>query len=261
MAPTPKHAPGSFCWLELSTTDQNAAKQFYSSLFGWTIDDQPMGPGQVYTMFNIEGRNAAAAATMDERVRAQGVPPHWMLYMDVESADDTVAKAQQAGGKAMAPPFDVFDFGRMAVLEDPTGAHFSIWQPRQHTGTGITGVPGTLCWADLMTPDQAAVSKFYTSVFGWQIEPGQDNSGYLHIKNGSEFIGGIPPAGQRPPNVPPHWMIYFLVDNCDASASKAKDLGGTLLMPPMTMEKVGRMAIVDDPQGAGFALFQPLPHN
>jgi uncharacterized protein len=254
------HAPGSFCWLELSTTDQNAAKQFYSSVFGWKIDDQPMGPGEVYTMFNIEGRNAAAAASMNERMRAQGVPSHWMPFLCVESADATVAKAQQAGGKAMAPAFDVFDFGRMAVLADPAGAHFSIWQPQQHTGTGITGVPGTLCWADLMTPNQAAAAKFYSDVFGWKLEPGQDSSGYLHIKNGNEFIGGVPPAEQRPPDVPPHWMIYFLVDNCDASAAKARELGGKLLMPPTTMEKVGRIAIIDDPQGAGFALFQPLPH-
>jgi uncharacterized protein len=253
------HVPGSFCWLELSTTDQNAAKQFYSSVFGWTIDDQPMGPGELYTMFNIEGRNAAAAASMNERMRSQGVPSHWMPFLCVESADATVAKAQQAGGKAMAPAFDVFDFGRMAVLADPAGAHFSIWQPRQHTGTGVTGVPGTICWADLMTPDQSAAAKFYSEVFDWKLEPGQDSSGYLHIKNGSEFIGGVPPAEQRPPDVPPHWMIYFLVDNCDASAGKAKELGGKLLMPPTTMEKVGRIAIVDDPQGAGFALFQPLP--
>jgi uncharacterized protein len=261
MAHVTAHAPGSFCWIELSTTDQNAAKQFYSSLFGWTIDDLPMGPGQVYTLFNLDGQNAAAAASMEERIRAQGVPPHWMLYVSVESADGTVAKAQQVDGKAMAPPFDVSTFGRMAVLEDPTGAHFSIWQPLQHTGTGITGVPGTLCWADLMTPNQADAAKFYGEVFGWQLEPGQDSSGYLHIKNGSEFIGGIPPKDQVPPNVPPHWQIYFLVDNCDASAAKAKELGGTVLFGPLTLEKVGRFAIIDDPQGAGFALFQALPHS
>jgi len=256
-----KHAPGSFCWLELSTPDQNAAKQFYSSLFGWAIDDQPMGPGQFYTMFNIEGRNAAAAATMNAEMRAQGVPPHWMLYMCVNSADDTVAKARQAGAKVFAPPFDVFSFGRMAALADPTGAPFNLWQPKEHTGTGIAGVPGTLCWADLMTSDPQAAGKFYSGVFGWEITPGQDNSGYLHIKNGTEFIGGIPPTEHRPPNVPPHWMIYFLVNDCDASAAKAKQLGAKILMEPKTMEKVGRIAIIDDPQGAGFALYQTLPHD
>jgi predicted enzyme related to lactoylglutathione lyase len=261
MALVEKHAPGSFCWLELATTEQNAAKQFYSSLFGWAVNDFPMGPGEVYTMFNLEGRNAAAAFSMNQQMRAQGVPPHWMLYMAVTSADDTVAKAGQAGGKVLAPPFDVFEFGRMAALQDPTGANFSVWQPKQHTGTGITAVPGTICWADLNTTDPARATAFYSGVFGWEISPGQDNTGYLHIKNGADFIGGIPPAEHLPPNAPPHWMIYFYVEDCDAAAAKAKDMGATLHMAPSTIEKVGRMAIVADPQGAVFALFQALPHN
>jgi len=261
MAHVEKHTPVSFCWLELATTDQDAAKKFYSSLFGWAIDDQPMGPGQVYTMFMLDGRTAGAAATMQPQMRAQGVPPHWMLYMATENADQTAAKTTQAGGRVLAGPFDVMDYGRMAALMDPAGAPFNVWQPKSHTGTGITGVPGTLCWADLMTPDQAQASKFYSEVFGWELSPGQDNTGYLHIKNGANFIGGIPPAEHRPPNVPPHWMLYFQVENCDAAAAKAKDLGATILFGPQTIEKVGRMAIVDDPQGAGFSLFQPPPHN
>ncbi|HLI86540.1 MAG TPA: VOC family protein [Bryobacteraceae bacterium] len=210
MAHVRTHSPGSFCWLELYANDQNAAKQFYQSLFGWASDDMPMGPGEVYTLFSLEGRNAAAATGLNERMRAQGVPPHWMLYISVESADAAAAKAQQAGGKLMAPPFDVADFGRMAVVQDPTGAHFSIWQPKGHPGTGITGAPGTLCWADLMTPDPTAAAKFYVAVMGWKLEPKPDHfSGYL---------------------------------------------------PPTTMEKVGRVAMVDDPQGAGFALFEPPAH-
>ena len=261
MAHVEKHAPGSFCWLELATTDQNAAKQFYNSLFGWVINDFPMGPGEVYTMFELEGRNAAAAMSISPQLRQQGVPPHWMLYMATDNADRTADKARQAGGKVLAGPFDVMELGRMAAIEDPTGAHFNVWQPKLQPGIGINSVPGSLCWADLMTPDQAAATNFYKDVFGWEITPGQDNSGYLHIKNGADFIGGIPPAEQRPPNVPPHWMLYFYVENCDASTAKAKGLGAKVLMEPMTLEKVGRFSIVDDPQGAGFALFQPLPHN
>lgn len=261
MAHVEKHAPGSFCWLELATTDQNAAKKFYNSLFGWEVNDFPMGTDGVYTMFNLEGRNAAAAMSISPQLRQQGVPPHWMLYIATSDADQTTAKARQAGGKVLAGPFEVMEFGRMAAIEDPTGAHFDVWQPKQQPGIGITGVPGTLCWADLMTADQGAAGKFYSEVFGWEVSPGEDNTGYLHIKNGANYIGGIPPAEHRPPSVPPHWMLYFQVENCDAAAAKAKDLGATILFGPQTMEKVGRMAIVDDPQGAGFALFQPLPHN
>jgi predicted enzyme related to lactoylglutathione lyase len=261
MAHVDKHAPGSFCWVELATTDQDAAKRFYSSLFGWAINDFPMGTDGVYSMFDLEGQNAAAAATLNPQMRQHGVPPHWMLYMATDNADQTASEAAHAGGKVLAGPFDVADYGRMATLQDPAGAPFSVWQPKSHIGIGVTGVPGTLCWADLMTPDQAGATKFYGDVFGWEISPGQDNTGYLHIKNGAEFIGGIPPAEQRPPNVPPHWMLYFYVENCDASTAKAKGFGAKVLMEPMTLENVGRFSIVDDPQGAGLALFQPLPHR
>ena len=215
-----------------------------------------MGPAGVYTTFKLEGRDAAAGYTLMPDMLAQGVPPHWALYVAVESADDAAAKATALGGTVLAPPFDVFDFGRMAVLRDPTGAAISVWQAKKHHGIGITGVPGTLCWADLSTPDQARAAEFYKALFGWEIAPGQDSSGYLHIKNGEEFIGGIPPAQFRDPNTPPHWLGYYLVKDCDASTAKAKELGANVYMSPTTMEGVGRWSVIADPQGAVCALFQ-----
>ncbi len=257
-----KHPPGAFCWIELATTDQNAAKTFYSSLFGWATQDFPMGLNDFYTMFQLEGRDTAAAFTMRPEQRSMGVPPQWMIYIGVESADDAASRVAPLGGKLLRPPFDVYDVGRMAVAQDPTGAVFALWQPNKHTGIGISGVPGTLCWADVVTPDPARAKEFYSSLFGWKIATSEnDPSGYLHIVNGEEFIGGIPPAKFLGPNVPPHWLAYFYVSNCDETAAKAKELGGKTLLAPMTMEKVGRMAIVADPQGATFAIFQALPHN
>jgi predicted enzyme related to lactoylglutathione lyase len=256
-----KHAPGSFSWIELATTDQPAAKAFYSGLFGWQSADFPMGPGQVYTIFKIEGRDAAAGYTIHGPMTEQGVPPHWGLYVATESADASAARVTGAGGKVLAAPFDVFDFGRMAAFQDPTGATFAVWQAGKNSGTGITGVPGTLCWADVSTPDQSAAAAFYAAVFGWEATPGQDTSGYLHIKNGEAFIGGIPAPHQRNPNVPAHWMAYFQVADCDASVAKGKAMGAAVFMEPFTMEGVGRMAVVADPQGAAFSLFQPMPHE
>ena len=254
-----KHPPGAFCWIELSTTDQNAAKSFYSSLLGWASQDFPMGPNDFYTMFQLEGRDTAAAYTMRPEERSQGVPPHWMIYIGVESADDAATRVAQLGGKLLAPPCDVYDIGRMAVVQDPTGAVFALWQPKSHTGTGIAGVPGTLCWADLITPDPASAKDFYSSLFGWRITTSEnDPSGYLHIANGEKFIGGIPPANFRDPNVPPHWLAYLVVSNCDETAAKAKQLGAKTHLAPMTMEKVGRMAILADPQGAVLALYQSI---
>lgn len=253
-----KHAPGTFCWIELGTTDQPAAKNFYTKLFGWGVSDMPMGPNDFYSMFTLEGRYAAAGYTLRPDQRAQGVPPHWIVYVAVESADASAARAAQLGGKVLAPPFDVFDAGRMAVLQDPTGAVFCVWQPKRNQGTGVTGVDGTLCWADLSTPDQETAGKFYADLFDWKImkEDEDPAHNYHHIKNGEDFIGGIPPASYRDANTPPHWLAYFAVSDCDASAAKAKELGARFLMPPTTFEDVGRFAVIADPQGAVFAIFQ-----
>jgi uncharacterized protein len=255
------HKPGSFCWIELATSDQNSAKNFYSSLFGWKPNDMPMGPNDFYTIFRLEGRDAGGAYTLRPDQKAQGVPPHWMVYVQVDSADAAANKATQAGAKILAPAFDVFDVGRMAVLQDPTGAVFCVWEPKRQKGTGITDVDGTFCWADLNTPDPARARKFYSDVFGWKMIDDSDDkppSGYVHIKNGDDFIGGIPPVRPNNPRTPPHWLAYFLTSNCDATAAKAKQLGAKFYLEPLTMENVGRLAIVADPQGAAFALFQPM---
>jgi predicted enzyme related to lactoylglutathione lyase len=254
-----KHPGGAFVWIELGTTDQDAAKNFYGSLFGWQANDMPMGPDQHYTIFQLDGRDTAAAYTLRPEMSG-GAPPHWMPYISVDVADDAVARAEQIGGKIVAQPFDVFDAGRMAVVQDPTGAMFSLWQPKSNSGIGIAGVDGTLCWADLMTTDAARAREFYAVLFGWDIAPGQaDPSGYLHIKNGETFIGGIPPVGPQS-GVPSHWLLYFQASDCDGITAKAKSQGANIFYGPATLEGVGRWSVVSDPQGAVFAIFQPLPH-
>jgi predicted enzyme related to lactoylglutathione lyase len=257
MANIDKHSPGSFCWFELATTDQNAAKKFYTSLFGWTVNDSPIGPDDFYSMFKLHGRDTGAAYTMRKEQRAQGVPPHWMLYISVTDADQAVSKAAQLGGTVLAPAFDVMDVGRMAVIQDPTGAIFSVWQPNRHQGVGVAGVDNAVCWADLSTPSPERAGKFYSGLFGWELtKDPKDPSGYLHIKNGEHYIGGVPPAEHRNPHVPPHWLLYFQVADAKAATDKATQLGGNVLVPLTTMEKVGTWSIVADPQGAVFALFK-----
>src|ERR1022692_1076355 len=250
------YKPGSFCWFELGTTDQPAARKFYSSLFGWQVNSVPMGPAGDYDLYQLEGRDAAAGYQLSAGMLSQGVPVHWMLYITVESADAAAARVAPLGGKVLKGPFDVMDKGRMAVVQDPTDAMFCLWQAKG-PGNGIAGVHGTFCWADLSTGDVPAAKAFYEGLLEWKISTSEnDPSGYLHIQNGEEFIGGIPPSQYRNPNAPPHWMGYFYVDDCDASTAKAKELGATIYQGPMTIEKVGRMAVVADPQGAVFALFK-----
>jgi predicted enzyme related to lactoylglutathione lyase len=254
-----QHVPGTFNWFELATTDQTAAKSFYHQLFGWEALDSPMGPDRFYTMFKLDGQDAAAGYTIGPQMLEQGIPPHWDLYIAVESADDTAAKITSFGGKLIAPPFDVMDYGRMAVATDPTGAAFCVWQPLTHIGTTITGEPGTVCWADLNTTGPEAAAKFYAGVFGWDTFTNpNDPSNYMHIRNGSTGIGGIM---QAYPGVPSHWLVYFLVADAEIATNQAGSLGATTRVPVTEIPNTGKFSIVQDPQGAGFALFEPAPRR
>jgi uncharacterized protein len=257
MANIEKHKAGDFCWIDLATTDQGAAKKFYGEMFGWTAKDSAMGENQYYTMFSIAGREVGAGYGLQEHQRKMGMGPHWMPYVATESADASVKRAAELGAKVIAPAFDVFDAGRMAMFEDPTGAKLCVWEAKKNAGSRITGVDGTLCAADLMTSDQDAASAFYEKLFGWKIMKEDEESAhrYYHIFNGDDFIGGIPPASYAG-GAPAHWQIYLQVANCEASAAKAKELGARMYMPAMKIEDVGWMAVMADPQGAAFAIFQ-----
>jgi predicted enzyme related to lactoylglutathione lyase len=253
------HAPGTFSWPELSTSDQKGANAFYSGLFGWEINDQPMGPGDVYTMYQMRGKPIGAAATQRPDEKQMGIPPHWNSYVTVKSADESAKKAESLGGKIFAPPFDVMDVGRMAVIQDPTGAVFQIWEPKKHIGAMILNEPGTLCWTELTTTDTKAAEAFYTGLFGWT--PKHSAAGapmeYTEFSvGGVPSIGMMPKPEQMPAHVPSYWMPYFQVASCDAGTAKAKELGGKVMVGPQDSPGTGRFTIASDPQGAVFALFE-----
>jgi len=161
------HIPGTFCWPELATTDQKSGVAFYRALFGWGITEEPIGEGEVYSMFQLRGKQVAAAYTMRPEERQSGAPPHWNMYVAVANVDETVKRAQSLGATVLGPPFDVMEHGRMAVLQDPTGAVFCLWQSKAHIGAKILNEPGALCWSELTTRDTKAAGSFYTSLFGW----------------------------------------------------------------------------------------------
>ena len=249
-----KHPDGSFCWMELSTSDPVAAKQFYSSLFGWQINDQDMGPAGVYTIFRLKGRDCAAAV----KSHCADVPPHWMIYLATSNVEQASRKVTQLGGKVDKGPFDAGEFGRMSVVQDPEGAYFCLWQAMKSPGIGIAAEDGAFCWADLMTRDRDTAKKFYTSLFGWAFVAGdgKPESGYWHIENGQEMIGGMPPSEFMRPGMPPHWSVYFQVSDCEASTGKAVQRGAQVYVAPMKIEGAGVMSVIADPQGAVFSLFQ-----
>ena len=259
MPPVTHHLPGAFCWFELATTDQAGAKQFYQSLFGWDVQDSPIGPTEMYSSFKLEGRDVAAAYTMRPEQRTAGVPPNWLVYVRVDHVDDTAALAPGAGGKVVTSPFDVMDLGRMSIVQDPTGAMLAVWEPKRNQGTGLVGENGTVVWADLITPDQTRAAEFYRALFGWQMVVGKSMvaakpGNYYHIVNGDTFIGGIPPA-YGGPGMPVHWTIYFAVADCQAAIAKATALGARVVSGPMTIE-ARTFAALADPQGAVFAVVE-----
>ena len=146
----------------------------------------------------------------------------------------------------------------MAVIQDPTGAVFHVWQSKQHSGVGMVNEPGAFCWADLSTPDPERAKQFYGQLFGWSLDLAQHgSSGYLHIKNGEKFIGGVPAAQQRDSKTPPHWLVYFAVPDVEGATAQATGMGARAFLPPMSLQGVGRFSVLADPQGAVFALFKP----
>jgi hypothetical protein len=237
----------------LNTTDQDAAKTFYGGLFGWTYDDSPAGEGVVYSMAKVDGKYVGAISPQLQQQREAGVPPAWNSYVTVENADATAAKARELGATVHAEPFDVMEAGRMAVIQDPQGAWFLIWQPGQHIGAQLVNVPGALSWNELGSPDIEASSKFYGDLFGWTTSPmeGGDPS-YLVVSNSGRGNGGIrPPA---PPGTPPFWLVYFATGDIEASLAKVSDLGGNVLVGSTDIG-IAKIAVGQDPQGAVFALY------
>jgi predicted enzyme related to lactoylglutathione lyase len=258
------HAPGAFCWIELNTSDPGAAKKFYTGLFGWDAEDTPAGPDMVYTMLRVGGLEVGAMCALQPDQKAHGVPPHWMSYIAVESADDAANKAKSLGGNVLADAFDVMDVGRMAILQDPQGATFCVWQAKAHIGFRLVAETGTFGWDELWTTDTNKAAEFYTGLFGWAAKDSGANmagGGYTEWQLGGQSIGGMMKIQPEMGPVPPNWLPYFMVEDCNATADKAAASGGKLFVPPTDIPNVGRFAVIQDPQGAVFAIIKLTGHG
>jgi predicted enzyme related to lactoylglutathione lyase len=249
MSERTSHPPGTLSWTDLSTDDVEGAKRFYGELLGWEFDDQPIGEGQVYSLARLDGLEVAAISTAPNQV------PHWNLYVTVASADDAAARAAELGATVAMEAFDVFDAGRMAVVQDPTGAFLSAWEPRGSIGARLVNAPGAFTWADLLTTDVDGAARFYGDWLGWTVEEVPGAEGYRVIRNGDRTNGGMMPL--RPemgPEVPPHWQPYFGVTDLAEALARIEELGGRQLAGPIPVP-AGAFAVVSDPQGAVFAVW------
>jgi uncharacterized protein len=241
-------------WVDLQTTDQPAAKAFYSGLFGWTYDDQPMSDDAgdaVYSMAELGGQPVAAIAPQPPELAAAGAPPMWNTYLAVDSVDDATAKVGPAGGQVAMEPFDVMDAGRMSFVLDPDGVPVALWQANEHIGATLVNEPGTLTWNELVTTDPS-VTSFYQQVLGLTTSTMDMGSGeYTLFEAGGKQVSGVTPPPVQ--GVPDHWHVYFAVDDTDDATAKVAELGGTIVVEPFDTP-AGRIALVTDPQGAAFSV-------
>ena len=246
-----RYEPGTFCWADLGTDEPDAATAFYVGLFGWDVEDTPMGDAGVYRTFRMDRRAVCALY----RREAHGGPPAWLCYVSVADADAAAEAARAAGATDVQDPFDVFDAGRMTVVQDPTGAHVALWQPGTSIGATLVNVPGAFCLNQLNTSDPERAAAFYTDAFGWRIEQvGADPFPYWGIWNGPGLNGGMMRLPEGSP-APSHWLLYFASDDLDCAVARVGELGGTVVVPPMAVPG-GRIAVVLDPQGATFGLLE-----
>ena len=247
-------AAGTPIWVDLSSADLSSTRQFYSSLFGWQPEDlEPEAGG--YVMFRKDGKLVAAAGPKQDPQQ----PTVWSTYFKSSDAEETARKVRESGGTVIVPPFDVMDAGRMGVFQDTEGAFFSVWQPKRMLGAELFNAPGALSWNELQTRNVQAATSFYPSVFNWTFKDNKGEDGktaYIEWEAGGRVMaGGMPMPPQVPAQVPPHWLVYFAVESADATASKAQELGGQVVAPPMDIPQ-GRIAVLSDPQGATFGIFQ-----
>jgi predicted enzyme related to lactoylglutathione lyase len=252
-----RYEPGTFCWVDLATTDAAGAKDFYSGLFGWDAEDMPAGEDTIYTMLSLDGDYVGGLYQIGPDQREGGTRPSWLSYVSVESADAVVERASELGGTVYGEAFDVLDSGRMAIIADPEGATLAAWEPRSHPGAGRVNDVGCLTWNELQTRDPETASSFYSGLFGWETQPIEEDGRHVYttIKNAGSSNGGFMPMTEGHGDTPPHWLPYFTVASCDGGAARVRELGGAVIAGPVNLG-AGRIAVVSDPQGTAFAVFE-----
>ena len=249
--------PGQFCWAELMTTDSEAACGFYQSFTGWTRRTDVMPRGGFYHTFLYEGLEASACSDLTPQMRAHGIAPHWLASVRVEDVDAVAEKARAAGGQIQVEPRAAGPFGWFAVITDPQGATFALWQPKTHFGARNGHFPGRHCWTELLVSDTAAAADFYKQVFGWDThEADMGGTPYTTWVAGGGPVGGMlakPPGREQ---APCHWMVYFSVPSLETALNTLRQRGGVVCVEPFEVAGVGVMAPCLDPQGAAFSLIE-----
>ncbi|MBA3781993.1 MAG: VOC family protein [Nocardioides sp.] len=259
MAAFDSYLQGTPSWIEHSSADPEASKNFYGDLFGWQYDDQPMMDGDTqvgnYAMAQIQG--ASVAGVGSQFGDAVGQPASWGVYLAADDVDAAVARARDAGGQVLAEPLDVGDQGRMAWVADPVGAAIGLWQAGTFPGSQRANEHGTNIWNELVTADADRATPFYDQVLGITAESmpmGDEGDPYTTLNVDGRSVAGISPPQND--GIPPHWNVCFNVDDADQIAARTSELGGQQVIAPFDVPGIGRIAVLTDPQGATFSLMQ-----
>lgn len=245
---------GEPIWQDHGSKEDAKAAEFYRALFGWEVEEGDPNMGG-YRNATLNGKLVAGITPQ----MSEGVPPVWSTYICVDDVNEIVKLVTENGGQSLFDPMTIAEYGSMGFFFDPTGAAFGVWQPGTHKGAQVRNAPGSACWHELVTTDVAASSKFYSAVFGWTAQshgPAEGPGGYNEFKLGDKTVAGMmakPPM--MPAEVPPHWSVYFAVDNTDAAVGRITELGGRVLMGPVDMPP-GRFAAVMDSTGAAFNILK-----
>jgi len=252
-----RYEPGTFCWVDLATTDPAGARTFYGELFGWDAEEAPEGEAWGYAMMSLDCDVVCGVYELEAERREVGVPPHWFNCVSVEDADAVADRANLLGGDSLGGAFDVQGLGRMAVLQDPAGAVLGAWQPGSHVGATRVNDVGCMTWNELHTREPERMAAFYAELFRWEMEAQTEDGtlAYVVIKNAGNSNGGIMPMTEQHGDAPPFWLPYFTVPSCDDAVAKTRERDGDLLAGSMDLE-AGRIAVLTDPQGAAFAVFE-----
>jgi predicted enzyme related to lactoylglutathione lyase len=250
---------GSPCWVDVASPDVDASARFYRGLFGWQTDPVADPEARGYTFLTLDGAVVAAMGPLQE-----GQVPAWSIYFKTDDAEGTGALVEEFGGKVVVSAFDVLKAGRMAVFQDPAGAFFCVWQPKEMPGFAKSAEPNTFGWAELDERGVHQVINFYTNVFGWDVKLTDDGDGsppYVEWQIDGGSIGGaidLSDIPDMPADMPSFWLLYFVVSDIDASTRRVPDLGGVVQKEPATYPG-GRFSVVSEPSGAVFALMQIDP--
>jgi predicted enzyme related to lactoylglutathione lyase len=251
---------GEFNWVDLSARDFDGQSAFYEGLFGWTHTDVPFAEGMVYRMFAADGHTVGGMSQLAPEMIANGQPSTWNNYVATDDVDATAAKAAELGGTVVMPPMDVMETGRMAAIQDPTGAYLFLWKPARPDASIEYMLPGTLSWTDLTTRDPEKAAAFYTQLLGWEVQS-LDGSPmpYWQVSIDGQGQAGIMPMPEMlPPEAPAFWMPYFGTTDIAATFAKAVELGATVLREPTEIPGMLWFSVLADPAGATFALLQAL---